>query len=179
MPSQSAITTSVGIRLDNDLLARLDAIVAKQPGATRTSLARDLLRRGLEAAEAQRQGRSASRTRQQGRGRKPKAPEPESAPATELEAFAREVLEAARQTPMGYRFGQDRLFISRAWRAWKEQSGSELDLEAFKTRLRKANRERHLSLVCDDMAPMHRDSGDVEESEMELAPGARAHFLCL
>jgi hypothetical protein len=51
-----------------------------------------------------------------------------------------------------------------------------MDLEAFKQRLVEANRERYLSLVCADMAPV-LDQKDVKESEARYL-SATFHFLC-
>jgi hypothetical protein len=92
-------------------------------------------------------------------------------------SFAAQVLEAAGRTKTG-RFGDDRVFISHLWRQYKrEQRPKGLDLAAFKQLLVEANRERYLSLACDDLAPVH-DQKDIKESEIRHL-SATFHFVCI
>jgi hypothetical protein len=91
--------------------------------------------------------------------------------------FAARVIEAAQRTKTG-RFGDDRVFINHVWRQYKREYRSKgMDLQAFKQRLVEANRERYLSIVCADMAPV-LDQKDVKESEIRYR-SATFHFLCI
>jgi predicted transcriptional regulator len=198
----SSITTAVGVRLENELLVKLDALAAAR-SEPRTATAREALRRGLDLLEAQQQQRQdegpekrrpirrGQSRREKGPVQRTKSPEPKTgdrakapprpAPAAqELRAFASDVLEAARQVPRAKNpsRSQDRVFISHAWRQYKRQRPeSALDLDAFKARLLEANRERFLSLVCDDMAPAHK-AADVQASELQHL-SATFHLVCI
>jgi predicted transcriptional regulator len=196
----SSITTAVGVRLENELLVKLDALAAAR-SEPRTATAREALRRGLDLLEAQQQqdgGPEKRRPIRRGQSRREKGPvqrskslepktggrakaPPRPAPAAqELRAFASDVLEAARQVPRAKNpsRSQDRVFISHAWRQYKRQRPeAALDLDAFKARLLEANRERFLSLVCDDMAPAHK-AADVQASELQHL-SATFHLVCI
>lgn len=166
----SSTTTTVGIRFDNELLARLDALVARQAGATRSSLARELLERGLEAAEA-------NKTQKRSRKRLQSAPE-----KTNLRDWTIAVLSAAEDIPQHLRFGKDRVLISRVHTAWAKAGGS-LNLDTFKEHLVEANRARYLSLVAADMAPVMVEEGQCTQREIQDSEigylSATFHLLCL
>jgi predicted transcriptional regulator len=49
----SKTTTIVPVRVENELVARLDALAGRQEGTNRTALAREALRRGVELMEAE------------------------------------------------------------------------------------------------------------------------------
>lgn len=204
MPSK--ITTPIIVRLENDLIAQLDALATEQ-GGSRSAIARAALTAGLEtlqrpmqrAPEATRKagGRGTRVKPQDGpeagqaelaaakstsRGKKPERAKPAAAEAlqeaeADLVTFAAQVLEAGQRTKTG-RFGDDRVFISHVWRQFKrEHKPKGMDLEAFKKQLVEANRERMLSLTCADMAPQ-LDQKDVKESEVRYR-SATFHFLSL
>src|SRR5207237_9013949 len=72
----SKTTTILPVRVENEILARLDALLQRKPeGATRTALAREALRRGLELIEADSSGGSSPKKAAAGSGeRKDKRP---------------------------------------------------------------------------------------------------------
>jgi predicted DNA-binding protein len=205
VPGVSSTTSVLPLRVPNELLERLDTLVTRMH-TTRTDVGRDALQRGLEqleaalarrAAPAGRRKRSAAAetpsaakparratSKRQEKGSKRQAPSPKSAtaetppePAFDLVTFAARVIEAAQRTKTG-RFGDDRVFINHVWRQYKREYRSKgMDLQAFKQRLVEANRERYLSIVCADMAPV-LDQKDVKESEIRYR-SATFHFLCI
>jgi hypothetical protein len=102
---------------------------------------------------------------------------PPARPVLDLTSFAEMALEAARRSDTG-RFGEDRVLISHAWRQFqRDHPHGGLDEAGFKQRLLEANRERFLSLVCADMAPL-LDQTDVAASEIRYL-SATFHFVCL
>lgn len=169
----SSTTTTVGIRLNNELLARLDALVGQQTGATRSSLARELLERGIEAVEADKAPSKSVR-----KGRKP----PALATEQPLKEWAEGVLAAARTIPPRKRPWEDRALVCRVHTAWAK-AGGPLDLDTFKERLVEANRARYLSLVAADMAPVMVDEGQCTQNEIQDSEirylSATFHLLCL
>ncbi len=93
----------------------------------------------------------------------------------DLPAFARIVLEAARECPDG-RFGDDRVFIGRVWNHVKSRPEFEnASIDHFKQKLARASRERLLSLGCADLVDA-MDPRDVEESEI-VDMGGSWHFV--
>jgi hypothetical protein len=155
----STLSKPLGVRVPHAQLAQLEAL-AQERGQSRGALATEALCRGLSLLQAE-----------QDESSKPKAP------ATDLKAFAQEVLEAARTSRTG-RFGEDRVFISHVWKQFKRvHPSSSLDAESFKARLVEANRARFLSLACADMAPMLKAS-DVKASETRYL-SATFHFVCI
>jgi hypothetical protein len=178
MPSKS--TTILPVRVEHELIARLEALAERTPGATKTALARDALRLGLELLEADPGGQplpEASSSAATVAISAALVPPSQGAAEVGLEMFAAQVLEAARSSKTG-RFGDDRVFVSHVWRQFKkDHKKSGLDLETFKARLVDANRERHLSLVCADMAPFLPQK-DVQESEIRYL-SATFHLLCI
>lgn len=98
-----------------------------------------------------------------------------AAHAFNLADFAARAVRVARGLPDG-RFGDDKVFISRAWRAW--QSGGQspsLDLPAFKQHLIEANRAGLLKLSRADLVAA-MDPADVRESETHYL-NAQFHFI--
>jgi hypothetical protein len=155
----STLSKPLGVRVPHAQLALLEAL-AQERGASRGALATVALCRGLELLQAEQDG-----------GGKPQAP------STELEAFAQEVLEAARKCRTGC-FGEDRVFIHHVWKQFKRvHPSSGLDEESFKQRLLEANRARLLSLARADLAPMMK-AEDVKASETRYL-SATFHLLCI
>jgi hypothetical protein len=111
-------------------------------------------------------------------------PQPVSVPppahattAADLAEFARRAVTAARLSPTG-RFGQDRVFISHAWRQFQRTyPGPSMTEAEFKQRLVEANQARHLSLVRADLAPL-LDPMDVLESAVEHL-STTFHLICV
>lgn len=171
----SATSVSVGIRLNNELIAQVDELVTEGLAESRSALVRQAVELGLAQLGEQQAQRKALR-------RRPKkasaaALEPAEPKDAGLKLFAYWVLESAKRSKTG-KFGDDRIFISHAWKQYKrDQKPKGLDLDGFKERLVEANRERFLSLVCADMAPM-MDSTDVRESETRYL-SATFHLLCI
>ena len=170
----SATSVSVGIRLNNELIAQVDELVTEGVAESRSALVRQAVELGLAQLGKQQTRRKAS-------GRHKKAPaaalEPAEPAAAGLKLFAYWVLESAKRSKTG-KFGDDRIFISHAWKQYKrDQKPKGMDLDGFKERLVEANRERFLSLVCADMAPM-MDPTDVRESETHYLL-ATFHLLCI
>jgi hypothetical protein len=98
-------------------------------------------------------------------------------PQDDLKSFSEQVLAAARRSPTG-RYGDDRVFVSHAWRQFqREHPQTKLTEPDFKERLIEANRERHLSLVRADMAPI-LDPDDVASSEIRYL-SATFHLICI
>jgi hypothetical protein len=160
----STLSKPLGIRVPHAQLAVLEAL-AQERGQSRGALATEALCRGLELLQAEQLGGGASTSAKT------------QAASTELEAFARDVLEAARKSRTG-RFGQDRVLINHVWKQFQRvHPASGLDEESFKLRLVEANRARLLSLVCADMAPVMKAS-DIEASETRYL-SATFHFVCI
>jgi hypothetical protein len=176
----STITTIFPVRIEHELIARIEALALRVHGSTRTAVARDALRRGVELLEAELDGSGVPK--KPGRSRKKAAAPPgaaaaEAKPAEDLAAFAAQVLDAARRSPSGW-FGDDRVFISHVWRQYKRKHGrAGLALELFKVKLVEANRQRLLSLARADMAPQ-LDQKDVKASETNYL-SATFHFVCV
>jgi Arc/MetJ-type ribon-helix-helix transcriptional regulator len=166
MPSTK--TTPVLMRLEHELIDRMDALVSEQGFSSRSALAREALRVGLDLLESGSKGLTPAS------GRKPK----KGQAAEILRSFADQALEAARRVPGRQRFGDDRVFIAHAWKRFqKSPAAAGMDLEAFKAQLLEANRERLLSLVCADMAAK-LDQATVRESAIgDLVTGF--HFICI
>lgn len=110
---------------------------------------------------------------------------PEAAPATceptredgesGLHVFAARVLELASTSPGG-RFGGDKVFISRLWRAYEQGcSGAGIDRQWFDDQLRECHMEGLLSLCRADLVEA-MDPADVAESEIRHLT-ATFHFL--
>jgi hypothetical protein len=102
----------------------------------------------------------------------------------DLRAFAAAALRAARQTPSAGWFGDNKVFIARAWRQFQSQPdappgvpSSSLDLPAFKKRLVEANREGLLRLSRADLVSA-MDPADVRESETRYL-NAEFHFILI
>lgn len=199
----SSTTKVLPVRVENELMEELDALTKRLADTTRTELARQALRRGLDLITAELAQRPRAKAKGKQRKTSPeklpasKAPPgrdkrktaPAKAPAAraqskaqskagfDLAGFATQVLVAARRTRTG-RFGEDRVFINHAWRRFKlDQRPKDMDLTTFKLRLVEANRARYLSLVRADMAPS-LDQKDVKESEIRYL-SATFHFLCI
>lgn len=94
-------------------------------------------------------------------------------PATDLQAFATAVLDAAPDCPTGWS-GDDLVLISHVWNHVEARFPSQ-DLAAFKEKLLAANRERLLSLSRADLVQA-LDSQDVRDSETSYM-NATFHFL--
>ena len=91
------------------------------------------------------------------------------------DAFARRVVEAARESPSG-RFGGNKVFVIHVWRALgNDPVFAALGLEGFKQRLAEANNARRLDLSRADMVEA-MDAEDVRLSEVAYL-GARFHFV--
>ncbi len=159
MPAKNS--TPLGIRVPNEVLARLDALssqLADYP--SRNALAQAALMRGLSTIEAEIAERTAERVED-----------------LDLGTFSEQVLAAAKRSKTG-RFGDDRIFISHVWRQFqKKNPKAGLTEASFKTLLVEANRARLLSLVCAGMAPF-LDQTDVRESEIRYL-SATFHLLCV
>jgi hypothetical protein len=98
----------------------------------------------------------------------------------DLSAFAAAALRAARQAPPAGWFGDNKVFIARAWRQLHSQPGApgaSLDLPAFKQRLVEANREGLLRLSRADLVSA-MDPADVRESETRYL-NAEFHFILI
>jgi predicted transcriptional regulator len=205
MPSKSS--TPIALRFPNEVLSELDALAelrnCSRPDAIRLAVDAGLFALRQNAAQEQvsagRPRRRAGKTessehtasfepgeRPLGRrsmGKRKAAPtastpsqdQPETKP--DLLTFAAQAIEAGQRCKSG-RFGEDRVLINHVWRQYKrEHKPKGMDLEAFKRKLLEANRERYLSLVCADMAPL-LDQKDVQESEIRHL-SATFHFLCI
>ena len=97
------------------------------------------------------------------------------APAEDLEAFARRVVEAARAAPSG-RFGANKVFVAHVWRALQDEPAiAALGFDGFKTRLAEANHARFLDLSRADLVEA-MDREDVRLSEVSYL-GATFHFV--
>lgn len=161
---RSSTSTVLPIRVENELLDRLDALLQLRGDITRTALAREVLRRGLAVVELDWRGRPAVKP-------------------TRLPEFARKVLAAAVHAPEEGRLDagpavEPRVFISAAWYAFQRAyPNAGLSLGSFKVWLVEANRQRLLSLVTDDLAAMH-DAGIVTSSATE-AGTSTFHLLCV
>jgi hypothetical protein len=195
----SKITTPVIIRLENEIIAELDSLAEAQ-SLSRSAVARSALAAGLETLrkpakrepERARRGAKAapkkaaappvrnapaSAAKQAPAAKKPPATKVSSGPSPELIDFAARVIQAGQRSKKG-RFGEDRILINHLWRQFKrDYKPAGMDLEGFKQQLLEANRERCLSLVCADMAPL-LDQKDVRESEIRYL-SATFHFLCI
>jgi hypothetical protein len=96
--------------------------------------------------------------------------------ANDLEAFACQVIDAARQCPATSRFGDNKVFISHVWRRLNGSfatAGS--DLTSFKRRLIDANRDGLLHLSRADLVEAMAPT-DVEESAT-VYDNATFHFV--
>ena len=102
---------------------------------------------------------------------------PEPSPSFDLVEFAETVDRLARGSETGW-FGDNKLFISHAWRLFKaDPNGPALDLPLFKQKLVEANREGLLRLSRADLvSAMNPD--DVRESETHYL-NAEFHFILL
>lgn len=90
--------------------------------------------------------------------------------------FAAAVQNAARRSPAGW-FGENKLFISHAWRTFRAAGDGQgqIDLPTFKQRLIEANTQGLLKLSRADLvAAMNRN--DVQESETKYL-NTEFHFL--
>lgn len=176
----STLSRPFTIRVPHAQLAQLKQLAQLQ-GLTPGALATEALGIGLERllqAHLERQQPGGCERRDSDRS----APDPaQQAAAAEpqfsvYKPFAQAVLDCARRCKTG-RFGDERIFIGHAWRQYKRDLGIKMSLESFKEKLLEANRERLLSLVRADMAPV-LDQADVQESETRSL-SATFHFLCL
>jgi hypothetical protein len=103
---------------------------------------------------------------------------PENVPtshADDLELFAGQVIDAARQCPSAARFGDNKVFISHVWRQMIRPSDAALDLDRFKQRLLEANRDGLLQLSRADLVEA-MDPVDVRES-LTVYDNATFHFV--
>ena len=163
-------TTVLPIRVENSILARLNTLLEKIPGATRTSVAREALRRGLELLEAEHSSGVAPSSAP------PSLPLFPQKKGEGLDTFAQRVLEAARSCQTG-RYGDDRVFIRHVWNQYQKDHPGAGSFKQFKDRLVEANRARLLSLVRADMAPF-LDQEDVKISEIRYR-SATFHLICI
>jgi hypothetical protein len=174
----STLSKPLGIRVPHAQLAELEAL-AKKRGASRGAIATEALCRGLQTLVAEFDGYAADSQPLPAPKPLPSAATQESQPDAEprLRSFAYWVMQCAQRCRTG-RFGEDRLFISHAWRQYRrDQRPRGMTLESFKLQLLEANRARLLSLVCADMAPF-LNPVDVRDSEIRYL-SATFHFICL
>ena len=107
-------------------------------------------------------------------GQKEKAQIEPRRQSTDLNHFARVVMEAARHTRDGW--VGNKVFVSRVWKEIQIQGSLEgMSFAAFKGQLIQANRERLVSLSRADLAPF-MDQQDVLDSEIRHMD-ATFHFL--
>jgi hypothetical protein len=202
MPSKR--TRIVPVRVEHELVARLEALASRVPDSNRTALARDALRRGVELLEAELERPKAPKKsaapelqaqepRRVGRALELFEPERPAEPAAQksaapareakeprpasggLEKFARDVLEAARHSRSGW-VSAERLFIVHAWRAYRQaQPSRPPSLNVFKVLLVQARRKGLVELTADELAQFHRRS-DVERSASHCL-GETFHLL--
>lgn len=107
---------------------------------------------------------------------------PPARPATaadepgDLRTFADHTLAAARSVPEGGRFGEHKVFVSRAWDAFLARgNGAVKDLATFKERLVRANQQGLLRLSRADLVEV-MDPADLARSEIQSL-GATFHFV--
>lgn len=97
------------------------------------------------------------------------------APADDLEAFARRVVEAARSSLTG-RFGANKVFVAHVWRVLRDEPAiAAPGFDGFKKRLAEANNARFLDLSRADLVEA-MDPEDVRLSEVSYL-GATFHFI--
>jgi hypothetical protein len=176
----STLSQPFTIRVPHAQLVQLKQLAALQ-GLTPGAIATEALGIGLERLlethlQRQQPGERKHRDRDKSapdQAQKAAAAEPEF---SVYKPFAQAVLDCARRCKTG-QFADDRIFIGHAWRQYTRDLGIKMSLESFKDKLLEANRERHLSLVRADMAPV-LDQADVQESETRYL-SATFHFLCL
>ncbi|MFB1481143.1 hypothetical protein [Corallococcus sp. RDP092CA] len=96
------------------------------------------------------------------------------APHADTEAFAKQVLDAARSVPPAGRFGGNKVFISHVWNALRPEWA---DRPAFNEALLAANRAHQLSLGRADLLAV-MNPRDITESEVS-SYGATFHFVVL
>lgn len=177
----STLSKPFTIRVPHDQLAQLRQL-AELEGVTPGAIATEALGIGLERLlEAHLEKQQAGQRKRKASAKSVPSQAQEEAAAAGAEVsvfkpFAQAVLDCAKRCKTG-RFGEDRLFINHAWRQYTRELGIKMSLESFKEKLLASNRERLLSLVCADMAPM-LDQADVQESEIHYL-SARFHFLCI
>jgi hypothetical protein len=101
---------------------------------------------------------------------------PAEASGDDLPSFAAAVNQAARKSSAGW-FGDNKLFISHAWRAYRAAGNgrSGMDLASFKHRLVEANTRGLLRLGRADLVAA-MDEHDVRESQIKYL-NAEFHFL--
>jgi predicted transcriptional regulator len=185
MPSTT--TTILPVRVEHQIIARLDKLAELAEGSSRTALAREALTRGLQLLEQERSAPKAKKPSSTGKSAAAETAAAATAAVSaavarpkntaDLSVFAAEVLAAARRCRTGW-FGQERLFISHLYRQYKrEHPEARMTLPDFKELLLYANRARSLSLVCDDLSPYHKQA-DVKASEIQYL-SATFHFLCV
>jgi hypothetical protein len=104
------------------------------------------------------------------------SPQKDDAAAVSISNFAEQVKRAARTAKDGW-FGPRKLFIHRAWEAWKATSGETADLPAFKQRLLQALRAGHLELSRADF-PMGLEDADLQTALTEYGDETY-HFITL
>jgi hypothetical protein len=99
----------------------------------------------------------------------------EETSSLDLDAFAKRVVEAARESRSG-RFGSDKVFVAHVWSALQEDPAfTAMGLDGFKHRLAEANNARLLDLSRADMVEA-MDPDDVRLSEFAYL-GATFHFV--
>ncbi|HET6883756.1 MAG TPA: hypothetical protein VFI31_26625 [Pirellulales bacterium] len=98
-----------------------------------------------------------------------------AAPGGTLEAFASQVIEAARRCPAEARFGDNKVFISHVWRQLNGGPAAALDLTAFKQKLLDANRDGLVQLSRADLVEAMNPT-DVQESAT-IYDNATFHFV--
>jgi hypothetical protein len=149
----------------------LDRLLARRLSARRddTKELRDAILRGWIDRSLDDRGAEGSN--------RPSSPLPATAfpSPVDLAAFAREVLEAARETKMG-RYGDNKVFIIHVWRSLKNRADfQEMDLITFKKLLAEANNARLLDLSRADLVQA-MDPEDVRLSEATYL-NATFHFI--
>ena len=146
--------------LDEDQVFKL--LAAKHAGARNSSASS--LRKALLESLVTTSGRAA----QAADARKP---------ATDVSAFAHEVLKVAAETPTG-RHGLDKVFISHVWKHWQRKGSTEFrTIQEFKERLIEAHRTNELTLSEADL-PDQLDRADLRDSVISYL-NARFHFIRL
>jgi hypothetical protein len=96
-------------------------------------------------------------------------------PHSDLDAFARRVIAAARASRSG-RFGEDKVFVSHVFQVLRaDPQFAAMGLDGFKRRLADANNARLLDLSRANMVEA-MDPGDVERSRISYL-GAEFHFV--
>jgi len=177
MPNSSSVSTSVGVRIPNGLLAEIDRLVGAG-ASSRTAVIVAAIEQGLAALHSAVHVATERPARRRGKSASTPSAEQIVADPGLLSAFAASVLAAARAWPAD-RFGADRIPIARAHKAWT-QAGGQLDLAQFKACLVAANRARNLDLVCHDLVCVTRGA---EREELRASQtdhlSATFHLVCL